>query len=466
MSNFWKLLCLLPFVACVGQNNTQEDKGSDTGNALFANNVVSNKGEHPLTIETRLDKSYYHAKGDKKEAYLYIEVRGAEAKQDKKRAPLNVSLVLDRSGSMKGDKMVYAKKALDFVIDQLSPEDMLSIVAYDDAIDVVSSSSFVKNKAALHKHVSNIHESGSTNLCGGMIEGYVQIKSGQTDGYIRRNLLISDGLANAGVTDPQQIQRVAEKYFKENGIATSTFGIGLDYNENLMTGISESGGGNYYFIDNADKIPNIFAKELQGLLQVVAQSAKLKVKFPSKNLKVAKVYGYPYTTNGDEVSINFSDVFSQEEKTILIKFEVTEPMKEDVTFESRVSYIDASSLENGEIVSPTKLTFTHDLSLTTNEEDAKVKENRVLFESSEMLDEIMTEVDNNNVTKAKTKNKELEKYMHENKPAAASPRYQAQEKNVSEYKDKIDKYESMPVEEQKSMQKAGKSANYEMKKRK
>lgn len=466
MSIFWKLLYLLPFMACIGQGKTTEDKGTESQNAFFANNVENTKGELPLSIETRLDKSYYYAKGDKKEIYLYIEMHGAEAKQDKKRAPLNVSLVLDRSGSMKGDKIKYAKKAIDFVIDQLTPEDILSIVQYDDAVEVVSSSSFVKNKSALHKQVADIHESGSTNLCGGMIEGYVQIKAGQTDGYIRRNLLISDGLANAGVTDPQQIQRIAEKHFRESGIATSTFGIGLDYNENLMTAISEAGGGNYYFIDNADKIPNIFAKELQGLLQVVAQSTKLKVKFPSKNMKVAKVYGYPYTTNGDEVQINFSDVFSQEEKTILIKFEVTEPLKEDVTFDSRVTYIDASSLENGEIVMPTKLTYTHDASLATNDEDAKVKENRILFESAEMMDEIMTEVDNKNVAKAKEKNVELEKYMKANKPVNASPRYQAQEENVTKYKDKIENYEAMPATEQQAVQKGAKSSNYEMKKRK
>lgn len=465
MSKFWKLLCLLPLIACIGQGKNGEDNGTES-KMSFNSNRDTPKGDHPLTVETRLDKSYYLAKGDKKEIYLYIEVHGTEAKSDKKRAPLNVSLVLDKSGSMKGDKIKYAKKAIDFVIDQLSPEDMLSIVQYSDAVQVVSSSDYVKNKEALHRQVSNINESGSTNLSGGMVEGYVQIKAGKTDGYIRRNLLISDGLANAGITDPQQIQRLAEKHFRENGIATSTFGIGLDYNENLMTSISEAGGGNYYFIDNADKIPDIFAKELNGLLQVVAQSTKLKVKFPSRNLKVAKVYGYPYTTQGNEVQINFSDVFSQEEKTILIKFEVTEPIKEDVNFESMITYIDAGSLENGQIVTDTKLTLTHDANLASNEEDSKVKENRILFESSERMDEIMNDVDNKNLAKAREKNAELEKYMKENKPAAPSPRYQAQEENVTKYKEKVDNYEAMPTTEQQSMQKAGKSANYEMKKRK
>lgn len=467
MKKCWKLLFVLPLLACVGQGKTQEGNVSEAENLSFAHNLSNTKGnDAPLSIETRLDKSYYLSKGDKKEVYLYIEVHGKEAQKDKKRAPLNVSLVLDRSGSMKGDKLLYAKKAIDFVIEQLTPEDILSIVQYDDAVQVVSSSSFVKNKPALHKQVANIQESGSTNLCGGMIEGYVQIKAGQTDGYIRRNLLISDGLANVGVTDPSQIMRTAEKYFKENGIATSTFGIGLDYNENLMTGISESGGGNYYFIDNADKIPNIFAKELQGLLQVVAQGAKLKVKFPAKNMKVAKVYGYPYSTNGDEVQINFSDVFSQEEKAILIKFEVTESLKEDATFESVISYIDATSLENGQIASPAKLTYTHDASLVAVAEDEKVRENRILFESAEKMDEIMKDVDNKDLSTAKKKNEELEVYMKENKPTNASPRFEAQEKNVTEYKDKITKYDAMPTTEQQAMQKGAKSSNYEMKKKK
>ena len=103
--------------------------------------------------------------------------------------------------------------------------------------------------------------------------------------YVNRALLLSDGLANQGITDEEKLQQIVQKKFREQGIGLSTFGVGSDFNELLMTNLSEYGGANYYFIDSPEKIPEIFAKELEGLLSVVAQSTKLSVKFQSNNLK-------------------------------------------------------------------------------------------------------------------------------------------------------------------------------------
>ena len=161
---------------------------------------------------------------------------------------------------MQGAKIGYAKKAAAFVIDQLNNDDIVSVVNYDDRVEITSPSQPVKNKDILKKKIDELSDRGATNLTGGMLEGYAQAESTKKDGYVNRVLLLTDGLANAGITDPAQIKKLVEKKYTEMGIALSTFGLGADYNEDLLTQLAETGRANYYFIDSPDKIPGIFAK--------------------------------------------------------------------------------------------------------------------------------------------------------------------------------------------------------------
>ncbi len=451
-------------IACVADSD--ERKSGQEAVPVKYDAPLSINDNAPLKWDIRLDNSYYLKEGNKQYVYLYLEVKGGEAKTDKKRAPLNLSLVLDRSGSMSGDKLKYAKKAIDFVINQLTSEDILSIVQYDDAVQVVSSSAPLNNKEVLHKKVESIQTGGSTNLCGGMQEGYVQVKSEKKSNYINRVLLLSDGLANVGITEPTQIEKIAQKNFREDGVATSTFGVGADYNENLMTGIAENGGANYYFIDNPDKIPTIFAKELEGLLSVVSQSTKIRINYPTSQLNLIKVFGYPHAIENDEILVNLNDVYAKEEKAILVKFEVRGKPERQIDFVCNLSYTDANSLNEGKVKQSVTLRPTSDEQEYKQGEDLVVKENIVLFESTDLFDEVMKEADMGNFERAREKGKKLDDYMINNKDSRFSDRYEKQKANVSGYNSKLEDMENMPVEEQKVMQKSSKDANYQMKKKK
>lgn len=451
-------------IACVADSDEKKTGENDIPVKYDAPLTVSDNA--PLKWDIRLDNPYYLTEGDKKFVYLYLEVKGGEAKTDKKRAPLNLSLVLDRSGSMSGDKLKHAKKAIGFVINQLTQEDILSIIQYDDAVQVVSSSAPLNNKEVLHKKVESIQTGGSTNLCGGMQEGYVQVKSAKKSNYINRVLLLSDGLANVGITEPAQIEKIAQKNFREDGVATSTFGVGADYNENLMTGIAENGGANYYFIDNPDKIPGIFAKELEGLLSVVSQSTKVRINYPTNQLNLVKVFGYPHYIENDEIMVNLNDVYAKEEKAILLKFEVKGKLEKQADFICHLSYTDASSLNENKVKQSVTLRPTSDEQAYKQGEDLVVKENIVLFESTDLFDEVMKEADSGNFEKAKEKGKKLDEYMLNNSDSRFSDRFEKQKSNVSGYNSKLEEMESMPIEDQKVMQKSSKDANYQMKKKK
>ena len=293
----------------------------------------------PKTIQFTCLPGNRYATSKSQELYLYAELKGIEAAPKEGRQPLNISLVIDRSGSMRGDKIAYVKEAVKFIIQNLKPEDYLSIIIYDTLVELLVPAAPVSNKTHLVQLVDTITARNMTNLSGGMLEGYKQVESGPKEGYVNRVLLLTDGLANRGITHPEQLQMLAEKHFREKGIGLSTFGVGADFNESLLTNLSEYGGANYYFIDSSDKIPEIFAEELKGLLAVVAQNTELQIHFDSEQLKALKVYGFPATIEAGQVRIAFNDIHSLEEKAILLALQSSN-IQTDLHYQAELSYTD------------------------------------------------------------------------------------------------------------------------------
>ncbi|HYG49421.1 MAG TPA: VWA domain-containing protein, partial [Flavobacteriales bacterium] len=247
-----------------------------------------------MTLTTGLDNSTFLLDQEDSKAYLYVEAKsGKFAPVGKKRTPLNLCVVIDHSGSMAGDKIIYAKKAAKFVVDRLEETDYLSIVMYDSEVSVVWPSQAVKDKEKIKKLIDGIKDNSGTNLGGGLLEGYIQVKKTFKTDYVNRVMLMSDGLANEGITSVDALQKIARENCQEYKISLSTFGIGLDFNENLMTGIAEHGCGRYYFIDDPEHIPTIFEQELNGILNQVASDVKLKIKIP-KGMNLERVFGYKY----------------------------------------------------------------------------------------------------------------------------------------------------------------------------
>lgn len=358
------------------------------------------------------ENSFWLEGAPKRSFFLYLELQGATAPADDKRVPLNISLVLDRSGSMQGDKIAFVKKAAQFVIDNLAAEDHLSIVQYDDQIDVVSPSARVQNKQELKRRVGQIEARNMTNLSGGMLAGYEQVQSTQQAKFVNRVLLLSDGLANQGIIEPEKLREIAQQKFREHGVALSTFGVGADFNEVLMTNLSEYGGANYYFIESPDKIPSIFAQELQGLLAVVAQNARLDIRFPQDYFRCEKVYGFPAEIAPGQISVRFNDLFSEEKKAVLVKLEIQRPIDRDIELSAELSYDNV--LGNFE---HTTERFSAPLRLTRRESDIvtgaqpKVSEQTALFVASEMFEEVVRLADIRDYAGAKALAAQVRAYL-------------------------------------------------------
>lgn len=397
------------------------------------------------------------------DCYLYVQLKSGSNENSPKRVPLNISLVLDRSGSMAGDKLAYAKKAAKFVIDQLGPEDYLSIVNYDDVVEVTSPSQRVRNKEALKDAIDRLTDRGSTNMTGGMMEGYTQVKATRRDGYVNRVLLLTDGLANVGITNDQQIKRLVEKKYREEGIALSTFGLGADYNEDLLTMMAETGHANYYFIDKPDRIPELFAGELKGLLSVVAQNAWVEVEVP-EGWECRKVYGYQYEATGGKVRVRFNDIYANDEKGILFRFRPRSGVRGSVAFECRLKYTDAETFSDITKDKNVVVSITGNRRQVEDGKDKTVEEKVAVFETTERFDDIMKDADKGDYETAKQKARTEVQRLREQQAVTPSAELKKQEMQLEDYATKVDQMGSMSSEERSVYQKSNKAANYNVKK--
>jgi Ca-activated chloride channel family protein len=213
------------------------------------------------------------------------EPTAADAAQ--KRPALNLSLVLDRSGSMGGEKIERAREAARYCIDQLLPTDRLSVVIFDEIVEVLIPSQLAGNKAALKETLLNIFPRSSTALHEAWVRGGIQVSEHLTDAAINRVLLITDGLANVGLTNTDEIVTQALN-LHQRGVSTSTIGIGGDFNEDLLMPMAQAGGGNAWHVERADDMQRIFSVELEGLIAQVGHTVTLSL-VPADGVRVVDV---------------------------------------------------------------------------------------------------------------------------------------------------------------------------------
>jgi Ca-activated chloride channel homolog len=414
------------------------------------------------------ENPYWLSGAPKQEFYLYLELQGAEAPVSVERVPLNLALVIDRSGSMSGDKIAFAKKAAQFVVDNLQADDRVSIVQYDDQIDVVSPSGPVSDKAELRRRIAIIEARNMTNLSGGLLAGYEQAESTKADRYVNRVLLLSDGLANLGITDPAQLQQIVQEKFRNAGIALSTFGVGADFDEVLMTNLSEYGGANYYFIESPDRIPTIFAEELKGLLAVVAQNVKMKIQLPAGYFRCEKVYGFPADITGDAVQINFNDLFSQEKKAVLLRLVAVRPPDQNLEFVVTLGYDDVlETYQHLEHQQSLGLELTADANLVQKNAQTAVAEQTTLFIANDLYEEVIRLADRMHFDEARNQLAQLKMYMEKHfQSIPPSEELKKLYEEILRYEQQLARMEDMPLETRRFSNKMSRSMSYSMRRKK
>lgn len=247
-----------------------------------------------------------------------VDVPGA------KRAPVNLSLVIDRSGSMSGAKIQHARQAALALVDQLEATDRLAVVHYGNDV-VVFPGTFVTedNKRRLKSFISRIQDEGGTNIGDGLAAGKAQLDKGRSDFAVNRLILLSDGQPTVGITSPVALAKLVQR-FHTDGTTVTSIGVGVDFNEDLMQRLAEVGGGSYAFLQDSTAIAGIFAKDLAQAGALVARDVTLQLTLPA-GVRFGEVLGRPATDNGTTVMIPMPDFSARQVEKLVVRVSVQAP---------------------------------------------------------------------------------------------------------------------------------------------
>jgi Ca-activated chloride channel family protein len=262
---------------------------------------------------------------------LIVSFQGSDRKDPSSRRPLNLSLVLDRSGSMAGQPLRYAISAAQKLVEYLTPEDILSVVIYDDTPEVILPAQPIQNPSEIKKQIGKIRAGGCTNLSGGWLRGCDLVKANQSPERLNRVLLLTDGLANVGISDDRVLINTAKEK-AEQGVFTTTLGFGNYFNEDLLIGMANAGRGNFYFIQSPDDAADVFKIEMESLVSVVAQNLVVTIE-PSTGLEVTEILNnYRSQIVGNNLELFLGDVYEIEKKPLALALTIP-PQKKVGTIE-------------------------------------------------------------------------------------------------------------------------------------
>ncbi|HYW32413.1 MAG TPA: VWA domain-containing protein, partial [Gemmatimonas sp.] len=281
-----------------------------------------------MTFDVRTDRTLVRA-GARSTRYILVSYTAPEAPARGERAPVNVALVLDRSGSMEGDrKFTLARDATKSALAMLRPSDRFTLVVYDTEIDTLAHAQLATATAKRDAlaTLSEIGPRGGTDLCGAWMTACEALAEGLANERVSRALLLTDGLANHGETDPERLAQHAAA-LRARGIATSTFGVGRDFDERLLEQIAHEGGGNFNFIASAEQIPEFLTGELGEALETTVHGANLEVTLPAGASATVLNRFRNAITPGGKLRVQLGDLASGQEVRVVIavQFPISEP---------------------------------------------------------------------------------------------------------------------------------------------
>jgi Ca-activated chloride channel homolog len=285
-----------------------------------------------LQIDPRPERHLLRSGGSSSYLDVVVRVAASSNRSRRERPPVHVALVIDRSGSMSGTKVGTAKKAALAVLDGLNDGDTASVVVFDNQIDIVQAEAPVTGlvKAHVAAELAGIDARGSTALHEGWLVGCRAIAADSTESPVqartagvRRCFLLTDGQANVGLSQPEGLAQAAAQVREEAQVSTSTFGIGTDYDEELLGPMAVAGGGQFYHLRTSDEIATTFVGELEQLLGTLARDAHLEVEAtPGVMATLVSAYvwqaGAPGLAGAGRWNATVGDLLGGEERHVVI----------------------------------------------------------------------------------------------------------------------------------------------------
>ncbi len=360
---------------------------------LFATNLFA---EDTLTLKLVPERERFlrHAS---QEVVIKIDLTAVADRKKATRTPLNLAVVLDRSGSMTGVKLDKAKQAAMQLVDRLRPDDFFSLVIFSDQAQLIVPAQHVEDRDALKQQIESIEAGGSTALYSGVNMGAKQVEEYLSNKRINRVILLSDGCANVGPSTPLDLRRLGEDLAEKN-ISVTTIGVGDDYNEDLMAGLAEASDANYYYVQDTEKLPEIFARELGGLLSVAVRDVRIEIVCP-EGVKPLGFIGRSEKFEDQKAVINLSQFAAGQERYLFLRCLINGD-RPDVA-SAKVGYIDEFDGGSSQSTSGTaRVELTDDQQLSDQSMNGVVVAQKELMLTAVAKDRAMTEADRGNFAEA------------------------------------------------------------------
>ncbi len=273
-----------------------------------------------VKLDAQLGQSAVVAASGKR-VYLRISLEGLALAKEGKRASANVGLVIDRSGSMEDDnKIGRARDGATMALERLSENDVASVVAFNHDVDVLFPAQHVTDHGRISRVIDKLTADGNTALYAGTEEGIRQISKYLDRGRVNRLILISDGLANVGPSSPSEVAALGQKAAAK-GISITTIGLGLGYNEDLMTKLAYASDGNHAFVERSDQLVDIFNKEFGTVLSVVAHDLIIRIDC-HKGFKPTRILGREAEIKDGVVTFRLNQIYGKQQKYAVLELEV------------------------------------------------------------------------------------------------------------------------------------------------
>ena len=273
--------------------------------------------------------------------YLRLSLKSLSSGKRERRNPVNVAIVIDRSGSMQGDRIAAAKEGARVALSRLSPDDTIALVAYNHVVDVLSPAAPLRgSRDSLLRAIDNLEADGTTALYDGVKEGGRQVEEFVSDNNVNRVILLSDGLANVGPSTPGELAELGRK-LAGKGISVSTIGLGLEYNEDLMQRLAASSDGNHVFVERPSDLAEIFDREFGDALSVSARDITITIEC-NLGFKPIHILGRDGSIDGERITLKLNQLQSGNERYVVVELQAPDGRSEgaaDVA-DIKVGYLD------------------------------------------------------------------------------------------------------------------------------
>lgn len=385
---------------------------------LFTQDIKA--ADVPVALDARFSQSVMPA-GKTTTAYLRVSLRGIHSPSETDRTPANIALVIDKSGSMQGAKIEDAREAAIMALSRLTGDDTLAVVAFNDAVDIVLPATSASDLPNMRGAISRIRAAGRTALYAGVETGIEEALTFLDPYAVNRVILLSDGLANVGPTAPDQIAALGRDAASE-GISITTIGLGLGYNEDLMTRLALNSDGNHAFVEHPDDLVDIFNKEFGDVFSVVGQGAAIEIEFP-EGIRPLRTLGRPAQIERQRVSFDLRQIYGGQEKYLLVEVEVDGNAARDslAAAEVRAHYTDMRTKEKRSLSNRVTLTFSGDTRQIDASLDKEVMSAATMQIATERSEQAVQLRDSGKVEEAKKLLEDNAAYLKDKARALSAP---------------------------------------------